>query len=42
MVTLSSPFLWVNARLQPRKEEGGEPLANGATAMRLLGDAGHA
>ena len=38
MVTISSPFLWVNARLQPRKEEGGEPLANGATAVRLLGD----
>ncbi len=38
VVTISSPFLWVNARLQPRKEEGGEPLANGATAVRLLGD----
>ena len=39
VVTMSSPFLWVNARLQPRKEDGGEPLANGATAVRLLGDA---
>lgn len=39
VVTLSSPYLWVNARLQPRKEEGGEPLANGATAVRLLGGA---
>ena len=39
VVTLSSPYLWVNARLQPRKEEGGEPLANGATAVRLLGEA---
>ena len=39
VVTMSSPYLWVNARLQPRKEEGGEPLANGATAVRLLGGA---
>jgi hypothetical protein len=38
VITLAAPFLWVNARLQPQKEEGGEPLANGATAMRLLGD----
>ncbi len=37
VVTLAAPFLWVNARLQPQKEEGGEPLANGATAVRLLG-----
>jgi hypothetical protein len=37
VVTISSPFLWVNARLQPRKEDGGEPLDNGATAVRLLG-----
>jgi hypothetical protein len=36
LVTLASPLLWANARLQPAKEEGGEPLANGATAMRLL------
>jgi hypothetical protein len=39
VVTLAAPFLWVNARLQPQKEEGGEPLANGATAVRLLGQA---
>lgn len=39
VVTMSSPFLWVNARLQPRKESGGPPLDNGATAVRLLGDA---
>jgi hypothetical protein len=39
VVTLSSPFLWANARLQPRKEEGGPPLANGATAIRILGSA---
>jgi hypothetical protein len=39
LVTLASPLLWANARLQPAKEEGGEPLANGATAVRLLGDA---
>lgn len=39
VVALASPLLWVNARLQPNKEEGGEPLANGATAVRLLGDA---
>lgn len=39
LVTLASPLLWANARLQPAKEEGGEPLANGATAMRLLEDA---
>lgn len=39
VVTLAAPFLWVNARLQPQKEEGGAPLANGATAVRLLGEA---
>lgn len=38
VITLASPLLWSNARLQPAKEEGGEPLANGATAIRLLGD----
>jgi hypothetical protein len=36
LVTLASPLLWANARLQPAKEEGGQPLANGATAVRLL------
>lgn len=40
VITLASPLLWSNARLQPAKAEGGEPLANGATAVRLLGDAG--
>jgi hypothetical protein len=40
VLTLASPLLWVNARLQPNKEEGGDVLANGATAVRLLGDAG--
>jgi hypothetical protein len=39
LVTLASPLLWANARLQPAKEEGGRPLANGATAVRLLQDA---
>lgn len=39
VVTLASPFLWVNARLQPDKEDGGAPLANGPAAIRLLGDA---
>ncbi len=39
VVTMASPLLWVNARLQPNKEDGGEPLANGPTALRLLGDA---
>lgn len=38
VVTLASPFLWTNARLQPNKEEGGGPLANGAVAVRLLGN----
>lgn len=36
---LSSPYLWVNARLQPRKEMGDPPHDNAATAMRLLGGA---
>lgn len=35
--TLSSPYLWANARLQPDKEEGGEPLDNAAMALRVLG-----
>ncbi len=37
LVTLGSPYLWVNARLQPDKEHGGRPLDNAATALRLLG-----
>ncbi len=38
-IVLSSPYLWVNARLQPAKESGGEPLDNAVTALRLLGPA---
>lgn len=37
VVTLASPYLWSNARLQPSKEDGGEPLDNAAMALRLLG-----
>ena len=42
VVTLGSPYLWVNARLQPDKENGGQPLDNAVVALRLLGptDAG--
>lgn len=36
VVTLGSPYLWVNARLQPAKESGGQPLDNAATALRIL------
>lgn len=36
---MSSPYLWVNARLQPRKEKGDPPHDNAATAMRLLSGA---
>jgi len=36
IITLASPYLWVNARLQPDKESGGLPLDNAATALRLL------
>jgi hypothetical protein len=39
IVTLADPHLWVNARLQPAKEEGGEPLDNAAMALRLTGAA---
>lgn len=39
VVTLASPYLWVNARLQPAKEQGGRPLANAATALALTGAA---
>ena len=38
-VVLSSPYVWVNARLQPAKESGGQPLDNAVTALRLLGPA---
>jgi hypothetical protein len=38
VVELSSPYLWANARLQPDKEEGGEPLDNGPMAVALLGE----
>lgn len=37
IVTLGSPYLWANARLQPDKEHGGRPLDNAAVALRLLG-----
>jgi hypothetical protein len=37
VVELSSPYLWANARLQPDKEDGGEPLDNGPLAVALLG-----
>ncbi len=39
LVELSSPYLWANARLQPDKEEGGEPLDNGPMAVALLAGA---
>ncbi len=39
VITLASPYLWVNARLQPAKESGGEPLANAATSLVLTGAA---
>ena len=39
VVILASPYLWANARLQPAKETGGEPLANAATALVLTGAA---
>lgn len=38
VVTLGSPYLWANARLQPDKEDGGEPLDNAAMALRLVGE----
>jgi len=37
LVTLGSPYLWVNSRLWPDKENGGEPLDNAAMGLRLLG-----
>lgn len=37
VIELSSPYLWANARLQPDKEQGGEPLDNGPMALALLG-----
>ena len=37
VITLGSPYLWANARLQPDKEHGGQPLDNAALALRLLG-----
>jgi Domain of unknown function (DUF4350) len=40
VVTLGSPYLWANARLQPAKEDGGQPLDNAATALALLGPSG--
>ncbi|MBS1837092.1 MAG: DUF4350 domain-containing protein [Actinobacteria bacterium] len=36
LVTLGSPYMWSNARLQPAKEEGGQPLDNASLALRLL------
>ena len=40
VITLGSPYLWSNARLQPDKEHGGEPLDNAVVALRLLGPTG--
>lgn len=39
VVTMSDPLLWANARLQPAKEEGGQPLDNAATFLALTGAA---
>lgn len=36
VVVMGSPYLWVNARLQPAKESGGGVPDNAATAVRLL------
>lgn len=36
IVTLADPTLWANARLQPDKENGGQPLANAAMALALI------
>ncbi|MCB1272381.1 MAG: DUF4350 domain-containing protein [Microthrixaceae bacterium] len=40
LVGLASPYVWANARLQPDKERGGEPLDNAAVAVGLLGGSG--
>ncbi len=40
VVRLSSPYLWANARLQPDKEDGGQPLDNGPMAVQLLAGVG--
>lgn len=37
IISLGSPYLWSNARLQPDKEQGGTPLDNGPMAVSLLG-----
>ncbi len=37
IIRLSSPYLWANARLQPDKEHGGEPLDNASMGIALLG-----
>lgn len=37
IISLASPYLWSNARLQPDKEQGGTPLDNGPMAVALLG-----
>jgi hypothetical protein len=37
VVTLADPLLWANARLQPAKESGGQPLDNAAMALRIIG-----
>ena len=40
IITLASPYLLVNARLQPDKENGGQPLDNASLALRLFGPSG--
>ena len=39
VTTVAGPLLFVNARLQPDKENGGQPLANAALAVALLAEA---
>ncbi|HTO01196.1 MAG TPA: DUF4350 domain-containing protein [Microthrixaceae bacterium] len=36
IVVMGSPYLWVNSRLHPAKEDGGPVPDNAATAVRLL------
>lgn len=38
IISLSSPYMFVNARMQPQKEDSGRALSNATVALRLLDD----
>lgn len=38
VITVGSPYLFTNARMQPQKEDGGRAFSNATMALRMLGE----